>query len=86
MNIECPCDRCSGIGPTCEVCDHRYGNTGATCQDCGEVNGGLLAWFRFEKAEREGRACVDHFHRTQAAKDRCKTPKKYPDLVAEDEE
>ena len=60
-----------GYSIACHYGDHEYG-TGAVCKHCYHFNGGLLQWFRFEKADREGRAHVDHFHRTPGAAALCR--------------
>lgn len=75
---DCFCSRCTGIGLTCEIGDHEY-DTNGYCRDCASFSGGVLAYQRYEKAQREGRACDDHFHKTLAAKAACRTPVKYPD-------
>jgi hypothetical protein len=61
----------------CHYGDHYWKDNGY-CSNCGAFNAGLLSWKQVEKAEREGRACDDHFHRTLAAKAACKTPVKHP--------
>lgn len=62
--------------PDCYYGDHTW--SGAVCTRCGKVNGALLSWFRYEKAEREGRAHGDHFHRTLDAKAVCTRPTDEP--------
>lgn len=61
----------------CHYGDHPYQANGY-CSNCGKFNGGWLAWQAMEKAEREGRACEDHFHRTLEVKNACTTPVKHP--------
>ena len=63
----------SGLSADCHYGDHRYGG-GATCQECGRFNAGLLSWFGVEKAQREGRHHGDHYHRTADAAAACRRP------------
>lgn len=61
----------------CYYGDHDFGNNG-NCKWCGRFNGAILGYQRYARALREGRACIDHFHRTYAAKLICKKVGKWP--------
>ncbi len=81
--MDCYCDRCNGDPGCWETGDHNWFANG-WCESCGAFSGAGLAYGRYMKAEREGRACEDHFHKTVAAKDACRKPLRHP--LPEDEE
>lgn len=56
----------------CHYGDHFYKGRSAQCSHCGYLNAGLLAYYRYAKAAREGRAHSDHYHKTLEAAAKCK--------------
>lgn len=63
--------------PNCYFGDHDW-STNGYCH-CGAFNPGWLSYQAFEKAQREGRACQDHYHRTAEAHAACRKPVRYPE-------
>lgn len=53
----------------CHYGDHDW--SGGYCKWCGDFNAALLAYARFDKAEKEGRSHGDHFHLTVENAKKC---------------
>ena len=69
---ECYCWRCNG-DPPCSMTGDHYFEWNGRCRECHAFNGAMLSGGRYRKATREGRAHGDHYHKSVAAKDDCKT-------------
>ena len=65
------------MNENCHYGDHDFERNGR-CRHCDAFNGGWLAYQAREKAEHLGLTHGDHFHRTAAAKDTCRTETRYP--------